>query len=40
MNDYEIDSVTADRVNASNYDIEDIVAIIKGNEPVEDLTGA
>lgn len=28
MNDYEIDSETSDRINASNYDIADILAVI------------
>lgn len=28
MNEYEVDEKTADRVNASNYDIEDILRIL------------
>ena len=28
MNDYEIDGETTDRVNATNYDIDDILAVI------------
>jgi len=28
MNEYEIDSETADRINASNYDIEDILTTL------------
>ena len=32
MNEYEIDTKTADRVNASNYDIEDILGVIDEDE--------
>ena len=28
MNEYEIDSETSDRVNATNYDIDDILSVL------------